>query len=47
VSSAEALVASLPRVSLIVTSHILPGTMILIAVSILLGSGLQDSGLFQ
>ena len=36
-----------PRVSLIVTSLILPGTMILIAVSILLGSGLQDSGLFQ
>ena len=36
-----------PRVSLIVTSLILPGTMILIAVSILLGSGLQEAGLFQ
>ena len=36
-----------PRVSLVVTSLILPGTMILIAVSILLGSGLQDSGLFR
>ena len=31
-----------PRVSLIVTSLILPGTMILIAVAIFLGSGLQD-----
>ena len=30
-----------PRVSLIITSLILPGTMILIAVSILLGSGLD------
>ena len=36
-----------PRVSLIVTSLILPGTMILIAVSILLGSGLQESGAFR
>ena len=34
-----------PRVSLIVTSLILPGTMILIAVAIFLGSGLQDGGL--
>jgi tight adherence protein C len=34
-----------PRVSLIVTSLILPGTMILIAVAIFLGSGLQESGL--
>jgi hypothetical protein len=33
-------------VSLIVTSLIVPGTMILIFASILLGSGLQDSGLF-
>ena len=36
-----------PRVSLIVTTLILPGTMILIAVSIVLGSGLQEAGLFQ
>ena len=36
-----------PRVSLIVTSLILPGTMILIAVAIFLGSGLQESGLGQ
>jgi tight adherence protein C len=35
-----------PRVSLIVTSLIVPGTMILIFASIFLGSGLQDSGLF-
>jgi hypothetical protein len=34
-------------VSLIVTTLILPGTMILIAVSIVLGSGLQEAGLFQ
>jgi len=36
-----------PRVSLIITSLILPGTMILIAVSILLGSGLTESGAFR
>ena len=36
-----------PRVSLVVTTLILPGTMILIAVSIVLGSGLQESGLFR
>ena len=36
-----------PRVSLIVTSLIVPGTMILIVVSIILGSGLQDSGILQ
>ena len=36
-----------PRVSLIVTSLIVPGTMILIIVSIILGSGLQDSGILQ
>jgi tight adherence protein C len=36
-----------PRVSLIVTSLILPGTMILIAVAIFLGSGLQEGGLGQ
>ena len=34
-----------PRVSLIVTSLIVPGAMILIIVSMLLGSGLTDSGL--
>jgi tight adherence protein C len=34
-----------PRVSLVVTSLILPGTMILIAVAIFLGSGLQEGGL--
>ena len=36
-----------PRVSLVVTSLIVPGTMILIIASILLGSGLQESGIFQ
>jgi tight adherence protein C len=36
-----------PRVSLIVTTLIVPGTMILIIVSIILGSGLQDSGILQ
>jgi tight adherence protein C len=35
-----------PRVSLIVTTLIVPGAMILILVSLLLGSDLQDSGLF-
>jgi tight adherence protein C len=33
-----------PRVSLIVTSLIVPGTVILILVAIVLGSGLQESG---
>jgi hypothetical protein len=32
-------------VSLIITSLIVPGTMILILVSIVLGSGLQESGI--
>ena len=36
-----------PRVSLIITSLIVPGTMILILVSIILGSGLGDSGLLD
>jgi tight adherence protein C len=36
-----------PRVSLVITSLIVPGTMILIFVSMLLGSGLQESGLFD
>jgi len=35
-----------PRVSLIVTTMIVPGAMILILVSILLGSDLSESGLF-
>ena len=33
--------------SLVVTSLIVPGTMILIFASILLGSGLQESGMLQ
>ena len=36
-----------PRVSLVVTSLIVPGTMILIIASIVLGSGLTKSGIFQ
>ena len=36
-----------PRVSLVVTSLIVPGTMILILVAIVLGSGLQESGVLQ
>jgi tight adherence protein C len=36
-----------PRVSLVVTSLIVPGTMILIIASIVLGSGLTTSGIFQ
>jgi tight adherence protein C len=36
-----------PRVSLVVTSLIVPGTMILIIASIVLGSGLTESGIFQ
>ena len=36
-----------PRVSLVVTSLIVPGTMILIIASILLGSDLQQSGIFD
>ena len=36
-----------PRVSLVVTSLIVPGTMILIIASILLGSDLQESGIFD
>jgi tight adherence protein C len=34
-----------PRVSLVITSLIVPGTMILIFVAMLLGSGVQESGL--
>jgi tight adherence protein C len=33
-----------PRVSLVITSLIVPGTMILIVVSMLLGSGISESG---
>jgi len=36
-----------PRVSLVVTSLIVPGTMILIIASIVLGSGLTESGIFK
>jgi tight adherence protein C len=36
-----------PRVSLVITSLIVPGTMILIFVAMLLGSGVQESGLFD
>ena len=36
-----------PRVSLVVTSLIVPGTMILIIASIVLGSGLTESGILQ
>ena len=36
-----------PRVSLVITSLIVPGTMILIFVAMLLGSGIQESGLFD
>jgi tight adherence protein C len=36
-----------PRVSLIVTMLIVPGTMVLVIVSIILGSGLQDAGILQ
>jgi tight adherence protein C len=35
-----------PRVSLIITSLIVPGTMILIIVSIVLGSGIAENGPF-
>jgi tight adherence protein C len=35
-----------PRVSLVITSLIVPGTMILIVVSMLLGSGIAESGVF-
>ena len=34
-----------PRVSLVITSLIVPGTMILIFVAMLLGSGIQESGI--
>jgi hypothetical protein len=34
-------------VSLIVTMLIVPGTMVLVIVSIILGSGLQDAGILQ
>ena len=36
-----------PRVSLVVTSLIVPGTMILIIASIVLGSGLTESGILK